>query len=382
MANISKRILILALFGALISAYLVYHHVNVVGGYNLGQSLCNVSSSFNCDDVARSKYSSFLGQPVASFGLFYFLIAALSTSKLNLISFSSLLGLIPSALLLFLSIFVIKKFCLFCMLLDLVLISIVFLSYKYFKRSELLKDFYSLLKPSFIILSLLAALFSFSLPSLLKEHVFEKALNESEINKLYEKWHLENQVDLKVDCDGAGDSKDYCKGPSNAKVTITEFSDFQCPFCKLAARHVAQLQKQRPESVRVVFKNFPLDVQCNDLFKTAPHELACQAAILARCAGAQGKFWPYHDSLFSLDYLDWKIENLLSLSTKLGLDDKEMNSCVSNKNVLLRTKKDVNLGNKIGISSTPSIFVNGKKVSLGRLDQLEKLVDKILEVEN
>ncbi len=386
MADINKRILILALFGAVISVYLVYHHVNVVGGYNLGQSLCNVSSSFNCDDVAKSKYSSLFGMPVASFGLFYFLLLAyvntkLENSRLNLVCFSVLVALVPSALLLFLSVFVIKKFCLFCMLLDLILISLLFLSYKYLKLSEVVKDALALLKPKFLFFTFLAGLFSLFLPSLLKSFVFEAALDDSEIRKVYSAWNSNEFVDLEINCSGDV-SSDFCKGNNDAKVTIVEFSDFQCPFCKLAAYKINQIYNKNIKiglnEVRVVFKNFPLDVQCNDLFQSAPHQLACQAAIFARCAGVQGKFWEYSNSLFSLDYLDWKIENILAISDQLGLDTERINKCAADKNTLLRTKKDVNLGNKIGISSTPTIFINGKKVKLDRLDQLEKLVEKIL----
>ena len=386
MADINKRILILALFGAIVSSYLVYHHVNVVGGYNLGQSLCNVSSSFNCDDVAKSKYSSLFGIPVASFGLFYFLLLAyisakLENSRLNLICFSVLVALLPSAFLLFQSIFVIKKFCLFCMLLDLILISVLFLSYKYLKLGEVFRDCVSLLKPKFLFFTFLAGLFSFSLPSLLKSFVFEAALDDSEISKVYSAWNSNEFVDLEINCSGDA-SGDFCKGRNDAKVTIVEFSDFQCPFCKLAAYKINQIYNKNVElginQVRVVFKNFPLDVQCNDLFETAPHELACQAAIFARCAGAQGKFWEYHNSLFSLDYLEWKMENILAISDQLNLDTEKINKCASDKNTLVQTKKDVNLGNKIGITSTPTIFINGKKVKLDRLDQLEKLIEKIL----
>ena len=377
MADLSKRVLLLALFGALISIYLVYHHVNIVGGYNLGQSLCNVSTSFNCDDVAKSKYSSVFGIPVASFGLFFFLLLAYFNSKLNLVSFSVLLGLIPSAFLLFLSIFIIKKFCLFCMLLDLTLLCLLFLSYKHLNLSGLKKEIKNLMTLKFLIYSFLSALFALSLPFLLKKFVFEAALDDSEINKVYNVWSRQKEVDLKVNCDVQNSERDFCKGSANAKITIVEFSDFQCPFCKLAAKKISQIYSQNKDLVRVVFKNFPLDVKCNELFTSAPHDLACDAAILARCAGKEEKFWQYHDALFSLDYLDWSMEKLLAISDRLGLDTKKVNQCAFEKSTLDEAKKDVSLGNEIGITSTPTIFINGKKVNLNRLDQLEKLIKRI-----
>lgn len=78
------------------------------------------------------------------------------------------------------------------------------------------------------------------------------------------------------------------RGPEGAPVTILEWSDFQCPFCREAQPVLARLLAEFPEQVRLVFKDFPL----------RSHELAVPAALAARCASTQGRFWEYHDLLF------------------------------------------------------------------------------------
>jgi protein-disulfide isomerase len=84
-------------------------------------------------------------------------------------------------------------------------------------------------------------------------------------------------------------SSDAASGPPDAPVTLVEFSDFECPFCRDAATVLRGLKERHGDRVRFVFKHFPLDASCNRHFATA-HPLACQAALVAACAGKQGRF--------------------------------------------------------------------------------------------
>ena len=101
---------------------------------------------------------------------------------------------------------------------------------------------------------------------------------------------------------------------------------------------------------------------------------------MARCAGLQGdeNFWRFHDSLFRLESEQWTLERLVKLPKEMSLSQEQIDKCVAEGNALTRVRADVELGNNIGIDSTPSIFINGRRVVFGRLDQLEKLIEMIL----
>ncbi len=80
-------------------------------------------------------------------------------------------------------------------------------------------------------------------------------------------------------------SADFSLGPAGAPVTLVEFSDFQCPFCRKGAEAVRAVLARHPEDVRLVFKNFPIDTACHDALERQLHPFACKAALLARCSG-------------------------------------------------------------------------------------------------
>ncbi|HKX05543.1 MAG TPA: thioredoxin domain-containing protein, partial [Methylomirabilota bacterium] len=107
------------------------------------------------------------------------------------------------------------------------------------------------------------------------------------------------------------------RGPAAAPVTILEWSDFQCPFCQQAQATMARLLGEFPDSVRLVFKDFPL----------RSHEGALPAALAARCAGAQGRFWEYHDLLFVAQPA-FAREELLGYARRLGLDVPRFTECL------------------------------------------------------
>ena len=101
-------------------------------------------------------------------------------------------------------------------------------------------------------------------------------------------------------------------GPSNAPITIVEFSDYQCPFCQRAEGSVKEVQKKYGDKVRLVYMDFPLPMHTN----------ALKAAQAARCAGDQGKYWEYHDALFA-DQSKLDKAGLKATADKLKLDGKK-----------------------------------------------------------
>jgi predicted DsbA family dithiol-disulfide isomerase/uncharacterized membrane protein len=151
-------------------------------------------------------------------------------------------------------------------------------------------------------------------------------------------------------------------GPANAAVTITVFSDFQCPACKVAAEVLRELTEEMTGRVRLIYKFYPLDSSCNPYLKRPMHRYACAAASAAYCASAQGKFWTYHDYLFT-NQTEIPEENLFQFAQSSDLDLKKFDACHHDRHALEEVQKDIAEGNRLGIRGTPTIFVNGQQYS-------------------
>ena len=142
---------------------------------------------------------------------------------------------------------------------------------------------------------------------------------------------------------------DPIKGDPDAPVTIIEFSDYQCPFCKRNYDNVLGKIDEEYISkgkVRLVFRDYPL----------AFHKKAVPAAMAANCAGEQGKYWEVHDFLFeNPDKLD--IPAILDASGELGLDKDKLEACLKDKSKEAEITKDFQDGQKYGVTGTPSFFI-------------------------
>lgn len=141
-------------------------------------------------------------------------------------------------------------------------------------------------------------------------------------------------------------------GPENAKVTIVEFSDFQCPFCAAATVQARTILQRFPNDVRLVFKQFPLDYHTQSF-------LAAQAAVAAH---AQGKFWPMHDKLYS-NYKAISAKTILTYAQEIGLDMKKFIDDVDSGKYKQAVENEVKQGENAGVQGTPSFFFNGRRYS-------------------
>jgi protein-disulfide isomerase len=141
-------------------------------------------------------------------------------------------------------------------------------------------------------------------------------------------------------------------GGTKAPVTIIEFSDYQCPFCKRAESVVDQVMKTYGEKIRLVFRDYPLPM----------HPLARPAAEAANCANAQGKFWEYHAKLFQ-NQSALGDDKLKEYAKDLGLDQTKFDQCLAAKPFKAAIDKDVEDGSKVGVNGTPAFFINGRMLS-------------------
>jgi protein-disulfide isomerase len=156
-------------------------------------------------------------------------------------------------------------------------------------------------------------------------------------------------------------------GGDNAKVTMIEFSDFQCPFCGRAAKTVEEVRKKYGNKIKIVFKQFPLPM----------HKDAMPAAEASMCVYEQGhdKFWKFHNIAFAAqDKLD--ADNLVKDAKASGADEKKFKECVAAHKYADYIKKDMAYGEKLGVRSTPTFFINGQLLS-GALpiEQFSEVID-------
>ena len=152
------------------------------------------------------------------------------------------------------------------------------------------------------------------------------------------------------------------KGPADAKVTLVVFDDYQCPYCARLERFIEQVLEQFPTEVKYVIKHFPLP----------SHPFAQQGAMAALAAGKQGKFWEFHSRLLA-NHDQVSEQKILDIAGELGLDmdqftkDREL---ASSRQLI---QEDIENGKQIGVTGTPSAFINGKRIrnrDLGTLPQL------------
>jgi len=157
------------------------------------------------------------------------------------------------------------------------------------------------------------------------------------------------------------------EGRSDAPIQLVEFADYQCPYCQKVNADLNKLVEDYSGKVSLIYKDFPLPMH--------PH--AEKAAEAARCAGEQGKFWEYHNLLFSDRKLD--LPDLKQQAKSLHLDEDKFDQCLDSGQETASVERDRQEGMKLGLSGTPSFFINGHFFS-GAVDYatLRQMVDQQL----
>ncbi len=146
----------------------------------------------------------------------------------------------------------------------------------------------------------------------------------------------------------------YYLGNPKAKVTVVEFSDFECPFCNRVKPAIKQMKEEyvKTGKVKLVFRHLPLSF----------HRNAEPAAIASLCAGRQGKFWEYHDKLFA-NQNALSATNLKKYASDMKLDMSKFSSCLRDPKISQQVQADKMAANKAGIRGTPGFLINGETLS-------------------
>jgi formate-nitrite transporter family protein len=145
---------------------------------------------------------------------------------------------------------------------------------------------------------------------------------------------------------------DHVLGPADAPVTLLEYGDYECPFCRGAFRDVHRLLDRYPGKIRFVFRNFPI---------TQAHPHAEQAAEAAEAAAAQGKFWEMYELLLR-DSAELDLDSLLGYADRLGLDVARFRNEVMGNVYAEKVARDVSDGVANGVNQTPKFYVDGRRI--------------------
>lgn len=161
-------------------------------------------------------------------------------------------------------------------------------------------------------------------------------------------------------------------GNSSAPIAIVEFGDFQCPFCKESEAVVRQLLAKYPDAIKLQFRDNPI---------TDIHPEALAAAEAANCAGQQNKYWEYHYALYDQQEA-LGLDTYNNIAVSLGLDTSKFSRCLNGHLTLAEVKADYEAGQSLGVTGTPTFFVNGRKIA-GNLpiELWDKIIPMVIQAD-
>lgn len=358
---------------ALAAAYIHFQLDKSGGSYT---SFCNVSSQVNCDFVLTSKFAEVFGVPLAWLGLLAhgtLLAVALTASntrdeaRATFLARIAVLGGIGSAVfsayMAFLSVAVLATACLMCMGLYLAaaaqLVSGLMLPGAYataFPSASPLFPRNALPAAAAAIFMATAAFGRFGWQDGAETIAAEgRSLAQlREADPEFYDWYVSQPV-------SPSPAARTADGGEKFPVVIVEFSDFECAHCRRNRRMIRELEARHPELLRVVHRHFPLDPACNEAVDHTIHPRACRAAEAAECAAVQNRYGEMADVLF--DNQERLFEsNLERLATRAGLDLERFRACLASRETLPKIVADTRAGQSLELTSTPTLFFNGRRV--------------------
>jgi protein-disulfide isomerase len=161
-------------------------------------------------------------------------------------------------------------------------------------------------------------------------------------------------------------------GAEKASITIVVFSDFECPFCAKAAQIIDKIAASYPDDIAVMHKDFPLE----DI-----HPNAMLGARAGYAAGKQGKFKEMHDLLYSTGRTGYSPDKVQTMAIGLGLDIDRFEDDLASDGALAAIRADIDLGQKLGVHGTPSIFVNGRILEGGVSGLSERINEEFMRLQ-
>lgn len=408
--------LLLCLAGGVLSLILLSKHYGVP---LLGEAvLAACGEGGGCDVVAQSRYSSLLGLPLAAWGVFFYgsvlaLLAPALVSRndegsdpgVSLAFFLATLAVGIDLVLFGLQATVIRAFCQFCIAtyaVNLLLVGALWphrrfgvaLNFLFTRGSRralvawtvtslsiataaaagnaALADRKTLAQGNILGVPLVAAPEKQAPPQ--KGSIEEQlALARAEAKKWKDTLDDTRRLEIYLNQKAKDDfnsaevakidlSRSPFLGPKNAPIAVVSYSDFMCPFCRDLAAGLKNYVPTAGERVKAFYKHFPLDTACNPNIGQTVHPGACELALGGICADESGRFWEYHDGVFAKRWDRATREDVLNIGVAAGLDRRSLGKCMDSAAVKGRLAREVEEGVRIGVGSTPTILVNGRKI--------------------
>jgi protein-disulfide isomerase/uncharacterized membrane protein len=376
-------LLILAVIGTFATGFLSYRHVALTSHFGVaGESaLCRAQGSINCDAILLTDYAVLFGYiSSALMGLvgFIFVLWLVVNSLLNrrvrklawtclVFYFFAAIGF--SWYYAYIMIFEVDFVCPWCIVVHVVnLLSLVFVvAVSILKRKQFLLPEISTIaeRVYFVGVGLLMSLSVFFASGMLEKSLsfddakikYEEMANDPVVINAILKASPDYQIPLSA--------QDPIYGSPSAPYPIILFSDFQCPICAETEKFVRRLVDMNPEAVKVVYKNYPLSIECNHFLLGNLHPMACMAARAAYAAflmGGQKSFWAYADLLFN-HQKQLKTNPWLNFAQQISLEPSKFQELMNSGSPAdKKVAEDVELGIKLRLQATPQIFFEGKKI--------------------
>ncbi|MEO8501253.1 MAG: thioredoxin domain-containing protein [Vicinamibacteria bacterium] len=405
--------LILCLAGGALALTLLSKHYGVP---LLGEAvLAACGEGGGCDIVSQSRYAVFLGLPLAAWGLFFYgsLLALLApwlfgksdeepSPGLSLAFLLVVTAFVGDIALLGVQIFAIKAFCKFCIATYFVNLAIIGSLWPYRSVSRAAAFLSAAARPALI--GWIVATFwvaattvagnaalegrkAAATDSILGTPALIRAPQTPAAGSVDEqltaaraeakKWKdtLDDDRKLQIylnqkakdDFNSASVARlDLARSPfqgtASAPIAVVSYSDFMCPFCRDLSAALKSFLPTTGNQIKSYYKFFPLDAPCNPGVGKSVHPGSCELALGGICAQENGLFWEYHDKVFAQRWDRATREDVLKIAASVGLDAGRMTSCMNSAATKGLLAKDVEEGRNVGVGSTPTLFVNGRKL--------------------
>jgi protein-disulfide isomerase/uncharacterized membrane protein len=388
--------ILLLLVGAALSALLLFQHHGEGAAVAAVNQVCGEASG--CEVVAHSEYAEVGGVPLAAIGLFLYLgliallgLAALAGAEApagRIGLFLMLAALLVDLWLLYLQAFELKAFCRVCVATYLVNAGVAWALWPHRRAAGFSGPAGRLTAAGsgIAVAALLLAVAAGEAALDAREkgrastllgtpasgaETLEQA--QAEIKRLretlddpqkYEDYLQEKSV---REFEAASVEKLQLervpsKGPADAKIRVVEYSDFLCPFCRSLALALKDYLPRSGGRVSVYFKNYPLEQACNPSLQRTLHEGACWLALGGLCANSQGRFWEYHDRVFSAPPRSPKREDVIALGQGVGLNPAAFGACLDSPATRDQLQAEIAEANRVGVKGTPTLYINGKRL--------------------
>jgi uncharacterized membrane protein len=389
--------LTLIMLGLMVSGYLLWRHFMLAGpSAHSGSDFCSALFGTGCDDALRSPLAVQLGLPLAGWGLVYYgTLACLlvlgwslgdtfqfeATTAALLLALAAALGSVG----LFVSMVAgLAPFCPMCAVVHAVNLLLLFPLKRLSRRpaSQTVRAVAAAIRylaggkasePVIARWKLVGFLTSGLVAAVIYQWVYvefvlrtrptEIPFDPQQTFALFESG-LQHEIPVA--------EVDPHLGPAEAPVRMVVFGDLRCLGCRQLAQVLPGLAREFDGSLQIVFKHFPLDSTCNAAVKKELHPRACEVARAAEAAREQGRFWAFHDAVFAASS-DGNI-SLKALVEHLGLDLDRFEAYRTGDTALAKIQADIDLGVRLGVDGTPSVFVNGRRVYDIRPQTLQFLV--------